>query len=135
LPLGDGLRARVLPTPAGRGPRFFWAAHRRFRAAALATPAALYLASDLYTLPALADAARRHGARLTFDSRELYAALDSSAGRPWVRAGWGAVERRYIGRADAVFTVNHAIAERLTRAYGIAPPVVLYNAPERRAVP
>ncbi|MDX1420277.1 MAG: glycosyltransferase family 4 protein [Rubricoccaceae bacterium] len=135
LPLDGRLRARVLPTPPGRGPRFFWAAHRAFRAAALARPAGLYLASDLYTLPGLAEAARHHGARLAFDSRELYAALDSSAGRPWVRGVWRAVERRAIRRADAVFTVNRAIAERLSRAYGIPPPVVLHNAPARQPVP
>jgi glycosyltransferase involved in cell wall biosynthesis len=135
LPLDARLRTRVLPAPAGRGPRYFWAAHRRFRTAALAAPADVYLASDLYTLPALAAAARAHGARLVFDSRELYAALDSSAGRPWVSAIWRAVERRHIGHADAVLTVNGAIAERLARAYGIAPPLVLHNTPERQAVP
>ncbi len=135
LPLGPGLRVRALDRPPGHGPRFFWGAHRRFRTTAVATPAAVYLASDLYTLPGLADAAEQHGGRVVFDSRELYAHLDSSAGRPWVRAVWGAVERRAIRRADVVFTVNRSIAERLARTYGIAPPTVLHNAPEARPVP
>ena len=122
--------AAAVPWPAGRGPALFWRAHRAVRAAALAAPAALYLASDLYVLPALAAAARRHRARLVYDSRELYAALDSSAGRPWVGAGWRAVEGRFIGRADAVLTVGDAIADRLAETYGVARPTVLYNAPE-----
>ncbi|NNF57878.1 MAG: glycosyltransferase family 4 protein [Rhodothermaceae bacterium] len=135
LQLDENLRAHILPNPAGRGPRLFWAAHRQFRAAALARPAALYIASDLYTLPGLTEAARHHKARLVFDSRELYGHLDSTAGRPWVRAVWQAVERRFIRRADAVFTVNESIAERLAQTYAIAPPVVLHNVPERRTVP
>ena len=132
--LGPGLRLRVLPTPVGRGPAFFWRAHRHFREAAHAHPARLYLASDLHVLPALADAARRHRARLVFDSRELYAHLDASAGRPWVSAMWQAVEHRHIGRADAVLTVNDAIADRLAERYGIARPAVLVNTPPRQAV-
>ena len=119
---------RVVPV-AGSGPRAFWRAHRAVRRAALAQPAGLYLASDLYTLPALADAARARGAALVYDSRELYAALDSSHRRPWVSAAWRAVERRFIGRADAVLTVGDAIADRLAEAYGIDRPTVLYNAP------
>jgi glycosyltransferase involved in cell wall biosynthesis len=98
--------------------------------AARSRPAGLYLASDLYTLPALAVAARRHGGHLVYDSRELYTALDSAHGRPHVSAVWAAVERRFIGRADAVLTVGDAIADRLRDRYGIERPTVLYNAPE-----
>ena len=127
--LPGGVALRVLRPPAGRGPAFFWRAHRAVRRAAAALPAALYLASDLYVLPALAAAGRRHGGRLVYDSRELYAALDSSAGRPWVAAGWRAVEGRFVRRADAVLTVGDAIADRLAETYGIARPTVLYNAP------
>lgn len=135
LPLDGRLRARVLPTPGGSGPRFFWQAHRRIGRAAHATPAALYLASDLFALPALDRAAARHDGRLVFDSRELYAHLDSTAGRPWARLFWSTVERRHIRRADAVLTVNQSIAERLAATYGIAPPVVLHNVPPRQEVP
>jgi glycosyltransferase involved in cell wall biosynthesis len=120
----------VLDVPPGGGPLAFWRAHRAVREAARSRPAGLYLASDLYTLPALAAAARRHGARLVYDSRELYTALDSAHGRPHVSTVWAAVERRFIGRADAVLTVGDAIADRLRDRYGIERPTVLYNAPE-----
>ena len=125
---------RVLPA-AGSGPGAFWRAHRAVLDAARETPAALWLASDLYTLPALAAAARQRGGALVYDSRELYAALDSSHRRPWVSAVWRAVERRHVRRADAVLTVGDAIADRLARTYGIARPTVLYNAPEPTARP
>ncbi|WP_412067879.1 glycosyltransferase [Rubrivirga sp. IMCC43871] len=124
----------VLPADGG-GPRGFWRAHRALRSAALATPAALYLASDLYSLPALATAAKRHGGALVYDSRELYAALDSTHGRPLVGRVWGTLEGRYIGRADAVLTVGDAIADRLAATYGIERPIVLYNAPEPEPEP
>jgi glycosyltransferase involved in cell wall biosynthesis len=135
LPLDTRLRARVLPAPGGRGPRFFWAAHRLFRAAALAAPAAVYHASDLHLLPALAAAARRHRARLVYDAREYYAGLDVAAARPWVGLAWGAVERAFAPRADLVLTVNDAIADRLAARRGIARPVVIHNVAERWSVP
>ncbi|MEM1116337.1 MAG: glycosyltransferase family 4 protein [Bacteroidota bacterium] len=119
----------VLPRPTGRGPAFFWAAHRAVTEAVGGRSADLYLASDLYVLPALARAARRHRGRLVYDSRELYAALDASAGRPLVSAVWRAVEGRHIRKADAVLTVSDRIADRLGASYDIARPTVLYNAP------
>ena len=128
--LPGGATLTVLDVAPGGGPLAFWRAHRAVRDAALARPAGLYLASDLYTLPALAAAARRHRARLVYDSRELYTALDSAHGRPYVGAVWGAVERRAIPRTDAVLTVGDAIADRLRDRYGIARPTVLHNAPE-----
>ena len=132
---GPRVAVRVLAVAPGPGPGAFWRAHRAVRAAARSTPAALYLASDLYTLPALAAAAQEHGGALVYDSRELYAALDSSHGRPWVSAVWRAVEQHFVRRADAVLTVGDAIADRLAQAYGIARPTVLYNAPPATARP
>lgn len=129
LSLSPNLEVTCLETPPGSGPRFFWALHGMFRKAALATPGSIYLASDLYTLPALAAAASHHGGKLVYDSRELYAHLDSSAGRPWVRGVWKAVEQRFISRVDAVFTVNDSIAKRLAATYKIERPTVLHNVP------
>ena len=128
--LPSGVTVQTVDPPAGAGPRWFWRSHRLIGGAAQRVAARIYFASDLYVLPGLARAARMHDARLAFDSRELYAALDQSAGRPHVAAVWSAVERRYIRRADAVFTVGDAIAERLRTRYTIERPVVLYNAPE-----
>ncbi len=133
--LPDGVTAQVLPVPPGGGPKAFWHAHRAVRSAAMRHPAGLYWASDLYTLPALAAAAQRHGGALAYDSRELYAGLDSAHGRPWVGTAWGTLERWVAPRADAVVTVGDAIADRLADRYGIPRPTVLYNAPEVPAAP
>ena len=118
----------------GAGPRLFWRAHRALARLAAQRRADVWLASDLYSLPALARAASAGGA-LIYDSRELYAALDSSEGRPHVAAVWAAVERRHVRRADAVLTVGDGIADRLADRYGIARPTVLYNAPDPVANP
>ncbi len=132
--LEPGIRLRVLPRPPGGGPRFFGGIHRLFKAAAAQRPARVYHASDLYTLPALHAAARRHGGRLVYDARELYPHVAATAGRPAVRLFWRLLEGRYIRRADAVFTVSESIAGRLAATYGVTRPIVLFNVPPFRAV-
>ncbi|RMF64628.1 MAG: glycosyltransferase, partial [Bacteroidetes bacterium] len=129
-----GLHLEVFPHPPGAGPPFFARVHRLFRREALARPARVYHASDLYTLPALATAARRYGARLAYDARECYPHVSATAGRPWVRRFWQSVEGRYVRRADAVFTVSAPIAEHMARVYGIPRPGLVYNVPPRRDV-
>ncbi|MEM9665657.1 MAG: glycosyltransferase family 4 protein [Bacteroidota bacterium] len=125
--LEPGLRLRVLEPPTGRGPRYFWNVHRTFSQALGAARA--YHASDLYVLPALAAAARRHGGRLVYDARERYPHVASTAGRPWVSWVWRLIEGAYVRRADAVFTVSASIARHMAADYGIAPPPVLHNVP------
>ncbi len=133
-PSGERVTLRVLPRPDRRGPEFFWRCHRLFLREALCLPAAAYHASDLYTLPALAAAARRHGGALALDARELYPHVDGTAGKPWATWAWTAVERAYLRRCDAVFAVNRSIAERMARTYRIPEPLLVHNLPVRRAV-
>ncbi len=132
--IADGVRLHALRRPSGHGPLFFWQAHRLFLRAALARPAAVYHASDLYVLPALAAAARRHRSKLVLDARELYPHVDATAGKPWARWVWTALERGYLPRTDAVLTVNDSIADRMAATYGIARPIVTHNVPERQEV-
>jgi glycogen synthase len=107
---------------------------RQLRALAGQTAARVFHASDLYTLPALAAAARRHRARLVFDARELYPDTPAVAHRPLVRAVWRAVERRYVPRADLVLTVGEGLAGEIARRYRLhQAPLVLHNAPRPHA--
>ena len=122
----------AVPISGFSGPRFFLELHRRVREALLETPARLYHASGLYVLPAACSAARKYGGRVVYDARELYTHVSATAGRPWVRAFWYMLERRYIRRADAVLTVGNAIADRLAGTYGVVRPAVLYNIPDRK---
>lgn len=126
---------RMLPMPTGRGPAFFWAAHRAMWAALQGEDARVVHASDLHVLPAAAAFAARQSVPLVYDAREWYAGLDASAGRPWVRWLWTAVEQRWAPRADLVLTVNDAIADRLAADRGIARPTVVHNVADGAARP
>lgn len=88
------------------------------------------VAHDLDTLPVAALAARRSGARLVYDSHELFLEHETEPPRSKLtRAVQRAVERRLVRRADRVITVNGSIAEELARRYGIPRPRVVRNVP------
>ncbi|MFW5955107.1 MAG: glycosyltransferase [Rhodothermales bacterium] len=131
--LASGVEAVHFAKPSGGGPRWFRDVHRIVRRHVLSSPARLFHASDLFVLPALAAAARRFDAALSFDSRELYPHVGATAGKPWASAFWKVIERMYITKADVVFTVNDSIADLLARAYSIDRPLVVPNIPNKRA--
>jgi glycosyltransferase involved in cell wall biosynthesis len=88
-------------------------------------------AHDLNTLPVGVALARHTGARLIYDSHELYPEV-STLSRLEARV-WRMVERALIGNADEVVTVCESIATELASRHGVAPPRVLLNCPPRRA--
>lgn len=92
-------------------------------------PADAYHAHDLNTLPVAAILARVTGARLIYDSHELFTETSSLSERE--RRIWRFVERRLIARAQHVITVCESIADELSRRYGVAPPTVILNCPQR----
>jgi glycosyltransferase involved in cell wall biosynthesis len=98
-----------------------------FLPTALSYRADVYLAHDLPMLPVAVAAARANGARIAYDSHELYAEQEFSAHE---RMRWIEIERRYINAADAVVTVNPSIAEELRRRYGLDKVTVVLNAEE-----
>ena len=125
--LPPGVTLRAAPAPLGRGPVYFWRAHRAMRGLLSGRTARVYHASDLHVLPAARAAARRRRARLVYDAREWYTGVDAGAGRPWVGWGWGRVERAFAPRADLVMTVNEAIADLLKQRAGVDRVHVMYN--------
>lgn len=101
-------------------------------AADVAPPADAYHGHDLLALPAAAWAARRHGARLVYDSHELFMESGRNALRPrWTRALFTRLERRWAGDASAVVTVNEALAAELRRRLGARRVVAVHNTPPR----
>ncbi|MCZ7555420.1 MAG: glycosyltransferase [Bacteroidia bacterium] len=108
IPPGHSSLRRALPA--------FW-----FHAARMAEAlrADLYVASDLYTLPAAARAAKAATAPLIYDSRELYTSIAALRGRALTQRFWSLIERVYAPRADTLLTVNTSIADILRgRGYG-----------------
>jgi glycosyltransferase involved in cell wall biosynthesis len=90
-------------------------------------------AHDLLTLPVGVVAAARSGAPLVYDAHELYPEVSTLTRRE--RWAWTLVERRLIGRADAILTVCESIAQELRRRHGVAATVVLNVPPYREPPP
>ncbi len=92
---------------------------------ALRRRADVVVAHDLPILPTAAAAAAHHGAKLVYDSHELYC---EQGFEPRLQRMWSGIEKRAIGACDAVITVNPSIARELERRYGLARVEVVQNA-------
>jgi glycosyltransferase involved in cell wall biosynthesis len=92
---------------------------------ALRRRADVVVAHDLPILPTAAAAAAHHGAKLVYDSHELYC---EQGFEPRLQHMWSGIERRTIGACDAVITVNPSIARELESRYGLPRVDVVHNA-------
>jgi glycosyltransferase involved in cell wall biosynthesis len=110
---------------------------RALRAAALATPADLYVAHYPDALPAAAAAARKHGARYAYDAEDFH--LGDWPDEPaydMERRLVHSIEARYLPGCAYVTTASPGIAQAYADAYGIERPRVLLNAfPRGHAAP
>jgi glycosyltransferase involved in cell wall biosynthesis len=88
-------------------------------------PAEVVVAHDLPMLPVAMHAAALHGAKVAYDSHELFAEQEFSTSE---KRMWRALEARTIGRCDLVTTVNPSIARELQARYGLDRVGVIYNA-------
>lgn len=101
-----------------------------FASAVAAHPADVYVAQDLPMLPVAVHAAQLHGAKLVYDSHELFAEQEFSEREKRV---WREIEGRLIGRCDAVMTVNPSIARELEKRYAVPAVHVVHNAERAQA--
>lgn len=123
---------RALPLPARIIDRAL-ATSRQGRAAARRDPGAdLYHGMAYMGIPVALRLASRTGAPAVYDVRDLYADARSLARLPApARHLMVARERRWVRRADAVITVNDALADVLAGRFGIPRPAVVVNCPPR----
>lgn len=153
--LANGWRLDIIATSDGRLDQFegapihkisqpTWPSRKRrfiefnLKATAIgkALKADIYHAVDLDTLWAAVRAAEKNQAKLVYESRELYTELLALSNRPVVKALWRSLEKRLIKKADAIVTVNAAIASELAQRYDVAIPSVILNVaqpPEKSA--
>ena len=106
----------------------------RYRADLMSHGHHVLVAHDLPVLPLCVEVAETTGARVVYDSHELYAeqALLSARARRY----WTAVEKTHIRRACLVVTVNQGIAQELARRYQLPErPFVLPNVCRYRPLP
>lgn len=101
-------------------------------AAAEAAPVAdIYHGHDLTGLEAAGRAQQLHGGRLVYDSHEIFVESGSNATRPrLIKALLGRSERRWMGKAEALVTVNRSLADELGRRLRPKRIVVVHNAPD-----
>ena len=85
----------------------------------------VFVAHDLPMLPVASVACKRDGARLVYDSHELYSEQEFPSRE---RRRWAAIETKYIRSCNAVITINPSIARELERRYQIQNVNVIYNA-------
>jgi glycosyltransferase involved in cell wall biosynthesis len=89
---------------------------------------AIVHAHDVDTLIPGYMAAKLCGARLVYDSHELWAVRTHNVIRsPWLRNLVTTVEGHLARRADLVITVSQTIADYLAEAYDMPKPLVLMN--------
>lgn len=105
---------------------------RLFLATALRYTPRVFVAHDLPMLPVATLAARACGARLVYDSHELYSEQEFS---DLERHKWAEIEARYIGACDVVITVNPSIAAELKRRNALSDVQVIYNAERTSQAP
>lgn len=85
-------------------------------------------AIDLDTIAPVYIAGKLKGARLVYDAHEYFPEVPEVVRRPAVKRVWQWVEKTFVPRMDAVYTVSGGIAEIFEAKYGIKPEVIM-NAP------
>ncbi len=107
---------------------------KRLKKAALQVNADVYHANDLDTLDICGSVAAQNGAKLVYDSHELW--LESSryliATHPLNKVRLKRIERKYISRADAVIAVTPMRGRRMQEMYPSMKNLqIVENAPEK----
>ncbi|HUI10188.1 MAG TPA: glycosyltransferase [Bacteroidota bacterium] len=111
--------SRILPKQEWRR---FLHDRRSFYIIAADIPASVYVAHDLPQVPVAAMAAALHGARLVYDSHELYPEQSFVLkDRPLLEA----LERHVAPLADSVIVVNESMRSEFAARYGVASEVIL----------
>jgi glycosyltransferase involved in cell wall biosynthesis len=106
------------------------------RAAAVAAPGAdVFHGHDLNALHAAVLARARAGGSLVYDSHEIFLESGSHATRPgWARGIFRRREAAWVREADALVTVNDALARELGARYSPRRVVVVHNCPPRPGI-
>lgn len=105
---------------------------RLFRATAAKYTADIIVAHDLPMLPMACELARESGARVIYDSHELFCEQEFSTKE---KRKWAEIEAKYIDSVAKVITVNPSIAGELASRYRLPKVEVILNADRARSLP
>jgi glycosyltransferase involved in cell wall biosynthesis len=101
---------------------------------ALRSRASIILAAELYSLPAAWLASVLTGAKLVYDSRELYSAIAALQKRRFTQRFWAWCERFFGRRASSIITVNETLAKILKETFPRQRVHVVRNIPFKQKV-
>ena len=102
----------------------------------VAPPADLVHGMAYMGVPIALDVARRSGAKVVYDARDIYLDAANLARLPrWLRWLVGRFERRWARSVDRILTVNRPYAEVMARRWGIELPLVVMNCSYRFTPP
>jgi glycosyltransferase involved in cell wall biosynthesis len=107
-----------------KGPLFYATYNLRLFWYLLFHKADILLSNDLDTLLANSWARRFKGCKLIYDSHELYCETPELINRPKVRNFWKKIERKWLPKADKMYTVNQSIADIYSEEYNREVQVV-----------
>ena len=126
LPINDRpYRCRRFRLWFNKGPLFYANYNLRLFFFLLVTKADVLLANDLDTLLANHWARKlKPSRRLVYDSHEYYCGTPELVSRPKVQNIWRKIERKTLPGVDAMYTVNHSIADLYKEEYGLDIKVV-----------
>ncbi|MBI3747950.1 MAG: glycosyltransferase, partial [Chloroflexi bacterium] len=101
--------------------------HRR-RGLASSPPADVYHGMAYMGISVALALGRRHGARVVYDSRDIYmVAANLARLRGPIKAVLARLERGWARAADRVLTVNRPYAEELAQRFGVEMPAIVMN--------
>jgi len=93
------------------------------------SPAEIFFAEDIYTLPFVVITAKLKKAKVYYNSRELYAFLAGLRNRPWLQYVIKTIEKYFIKKVDLVLTTGEMDSEFLEKFYNITNTLVIRNIP------
>lgn len=89
----------------------------------------IFFAEDIYTLPFVWLIAKLKGAKVYYNSRELYAFIGGLTNKPALQSVIKSIEKFFIRRVDLVMTTGEMDSAFIEKFYGISDTVVIRNIP------
>jgi len=116
-----------------KGPLFYAFFQWRLMFFLLFRRAHVLVSNDLDTLWPNFFISRLKGAKLVYDTHEIFTEVPELAGNPKKKKAWKALESHFFPKLKHVFTVNDSIADWYEKEYGIRPRVVRNVPPLKKA--
>ena len=95
----------------------------------LSTKASIIFAEDIYTLPFVIAIGKMKGAKVYYDSRELFGYLAGLKDKKFKQSFWKWIEKYFIKKADLIMVTGKMDGEFLTKEYGVKNIILLRNLP------